>query len=330
MITRSTPSVQPVEWGQELKLAYTDPRQLLRDLGIPDNQVALGDGAGFAFRVPRPFASRMRPGDAADPLLRQVLPLAAEAGHAAGFTTDPVADLASRRGAKVLQKYHGRALLMLTGACAINCRYCFRRHYPYAGVSGGNDALLGAVRADATISELILSGGDPLMLRDDALARLIDDIAAIGHVRRLRIHTRLPVTIPSRLTPALIDALTRSRLTSTIVVHINHPNEIDAELHETLRTTARAGIPLLNQSVLLRGINDDPNVLARLSESLFDAAVLPYYIHLLDPVQGAAHFDVDETTARGLARILRDTLPGYLVPRFAREVPGASAKHVIA
>lgn len=330
MITRSTPSVQPVEWGQELKLAYTDPRLLLRDLGIEPGGVALGSGEGFAFRVPRPFAARMRYGDADDPLLRQVLPLAAEAESKAGFTADPVGDLASRVGPKTLHKYHGRALLILTGACAINCRYCFRRQYPYAGVSGGNEALLGAVREDPTISEIILSGGDPLILGDDALARLIDDIAAIGHVRRLRIHTRLPVTIPARLTPALLDALTRSRLRSTIVVHINHPNEIDDELREALRATARTGVPLLNQSVLLRGVNDDPAVLARLSEELFDAAVLPYYVHLLDPVQGAAHFDVGETTARGLARILRDTLPGYLVPRFAREIPGASAKHIIA
>jgi EF-P beta-lysylation protein EpmB len=330
MITRSTASDQPIEWSQELKLAYTDPQQLLRDLGIQPGRVALGDGDGFAFRVPRPFARRMRYGDPHDPLLRQVLPDAAEADQIAGFTGDPVGDLASRRGPKVLQKYHGRALLMLTGACAVNCRYCFRRHYPYAGVSGGNEALLGAVRDDPTIRELILSGGDPLMLRDDALARLIDDIAAIGHVRRLRVHTRLPVTIPARFTPALIDALTQSRLTSTVVVHINHPREIDDELRDALRTTARAGIPLLNQSVLLRGINDDPEVLAHLSEELFDASVLPYYVHLLDPVQGAAHFDVDETTARRLAGILRDTLPGYLVPRFAREIPGAAAKHVIA
>jgi len=330
MITRSTSSVQHVEWGQELKLAYTDPLLLLRDLGIEADSVALGSGEGFAFRVPRPFVSRMHYGDAADPLLRQVLPLAAEAGQTAGFTTDPVGDLASRRAPKVLHKYHGRALLMLTGACAINCRYCFRRHYPYAGGSGGNEALLGPVRDDPSISELILSGGDPLILGDEALARLIDDIAAIGHIRRLRIHTRLPVTIPARLTTELLDALTRSRLTSTLVVHINHPHEIDEVLREALRATARAGVPLLNQSVLLRGVNDDPAVLARLSEDLFDAAVLPYYVHLLDPVQGAAHFDVDETTARGIARILRDTLPGYLVPRFAREVPGANAKHVIA
>ena len=330
MITRSIVSVQPIEWDQELKLAYTDPQLLLRDLGIEPGRVALGDGEGFAFRVPRPFARRMRVGDPGDPLLRQVLPDAAEGAQNAGFTSDPVGDLASRRGPKVLHKYHGRALLMLTGACAINCRYCFRRHYPYAGMSGGNDALLGAVRDDPGISELILSGGDPLMLRDEALTRLVDDIAAIRHIRRLRVHTRLPVTIPARLTPALINALTRTRLTSTIVVHINHPNEIDDELRAALRTTARAGIPLLNQSVLLRGINDDPAVLARLSEELFDASVLPYYVHLLDPVQGAAHFDVDETTARRLAGILRDTLPGYLVPRFAREIPGASAKHVIA
>ncbi len=330
MITRSTPSVQPVEWDQELKLAYTDPQQLLRDLGIAPERLALGNGEGFAFRVPRPFTTRMRFGDPDDPLLRQVLPIAAEADRTTGFTTDPVGDLASRRGPKTLHKYHGRALLLLTGACAINCRYCFRRHYPYAGISGGNEALLEAVRGDPTLSEVILSGGDPLMLRDEALARLIDDIAAIAHIRRLRIHTRLPVTIPTRLTPALRHALASSRLTSTVVVHINHPNEIDDELHEALRATARAGIPLLNQSVLLHGVNDDPGVLARLSEKLFDASVLPYYVHLLDPVQGAAHFDVDESTARALAATLRDTLPGYLVPRFAREIPGASAKHIIA
>jgi len=330
MITRSTAHVQPLEWTQELRQAYSEPSALLDDLGLDPARMDLGDGAGFAFRVPRPYARRMRAGDPADPLLRQVLPLAAESREVPGFGPDPVGDLASQRAPNVLQKYHGRALVIATGACAINCRYCFRRHYPYTTAPNVTETLIDEVRTEPSIEEVILSGGDPLLLSDPALLSMIEGIAAIDHVRRVRIHTRLPVTIPSRFSPGLIGALTATRLAAVVVLHINHPNEIDDELRAALQNVAREGITLLNQSVLLRGVNDSADVLTDLSRELFEAQVLPYYVHLLDPVAGAAHFDVPADTAKQLAASLRDRLPGYLVPRFAREQPGAASKTLIA
>jgi len=270
--------------------------------------------------------------DPHDPLLLQVLPRHAEAASVAGYGHDPVGDVASLRAPGLLHKYRARALLILSGGCAVNCRYCFRRHFPYGESTGSANlhSALEAIRRDRSLREIILSGGDPLALNDERLVTIIDRLAGIPHVHRLRIHTRLPVTIPARMTDALVEALQKTRLGAILVVHVNHPNEIDGELASVLRHCSRAGLRLLNQSVLLRGINDDVATLSALSEALFDAAVLPYYVHLLDPVAGAAHFDVDETRARALAAALRARLPGYLVPRFVRELPGENAKTPVA
>lgn len=333
MITRSRWQIKQVDWVEELRAAYTDPQLLLAALNLTADDVDLAtNSGGFPFRVPRPFVSRMRRADPHDPLLLQVLPRADELVDVPGYALDPVGDLDCRRSPALLQKYSGRALLLLTGGCAIYCRYCFRRHFPYAQATGSAniERAIEDVRSDRTISEIILSGGDPLMLDDDTLANIIEQFAAIGHLRRLRIHTRLPVTVPARFTDALVTTLSRTRLDSVVVLHVNHPNEIDDELTTTLRRCARAGIHLLNQSVLLRGINDNADILAKLSESLFAASVLPYYVHLFDPVAGAAHFDVSEPAARAIAAALRARLPGYLVPRFVREVPGENAKMPIA
>lgn len=333
MITRSSRQLQPADWVDELRAAFTDPRALLAALDIDEDAVDLAPSAGnFPFRVPRPFVSRMRPRDPHDPLLMQVLPRRAELNETAGYGSDPVGDLASRRTSALLQKYRGRALMMLTGGCAINCRYCFRRHFPYAETSGAAnlDCAIVAIENDISLTEVILSGGDPLLLKDDALHSLIERLARVGHLRRLRIHTRLPVTIPARMTERLLEILLRTRLQAVVVLHVNHPREIDAELSDTLRHCSRAGLQFLNQSVLLHGVNDDPGTLVELSECLFAASVLPYYVHLLDPVAGAAHFDVDEHRARAIAEALRTRLPGYLVPRFVREIAGAPAKTPIA
>lgn len=286
----------------------------------------------FGLRVPRGYIARMRRGDSADPLLRQVLPLGAERIAVDGFGIDPVGDLAAMAAPGVLQKYQGRVLLTTTGACAIHCRYCFRRHFPYADANpaaNGWRAAIEYIEADASVREAILSGGDPLTLSDSKLAELIQALAALPHVERLRLHTRLPVVLPERITGDLCALLTRTRLSGVVVLHANHPNEIDAQVAAALARMRESGITLLNQSVLLRGVNDSAEVLCALSESLFRAGVLPYYLHLLDPVAGAAHFDVDAGTAKALWTRMRDRMPGYLVPKLVREDPGAPAKVIV-
>jgi len=274
----------------------------------------------------------MRPGDPHDPLLRQVLPVADERNRPPGYVLDPVGDLAARQAPGLLHKYHGRALLVVTGACAIHCRYCFRRHFPYSEAAGPStwDAALEAISGDSSIEEAILSGGDPLVLPDHVLAGLVERLDAIGHLRRLRVHTRLPVVIPQRVTEELIGWLRGTRLTSVVVVHVNHPQEVDAPTAAAFRKLAAAGLPLLNQAVLLAGINDHVQTLAELSCRLIEAGVLPYYLHQLDRVAGAAHFEVPPARGRRLIAELRRTLPGYLVPRYVRELPGAAAKVLLA
>ena len=332
MIARSSVEIQPRSWTDELRVAYQNPHELLADLGLNAAQVDLGADGGFAFRVPRPFAARMRPRSPRDPLLLQVIPRRAETDSGAHGDLDPVGDRRAQRTPALLQKYLARALLIASGACAINCRYCFRRHFPYAETTGPqqlNDAC-DALAADNNIREVILSGGDPLFLSDERIAVLVSRLSAIPHLRRLRIHTRLPITIPARITAALISTLVETRLKTSIVFHVNHPREIDDALAEKFAQCARAGMQLLNQSVLLRDINDSATTMIALSEALYDASVLPYYVHLLDPVQGALHFDVDTTRAQVIADTMRTALPGYLVPRFVREIPGETAKITVA
>ncbi|HET8551861.1 MAG TPA: EF-P beta-lysylation protein EpmB [Gammaproteobacteria bacterium] len=318
-------------WQTELQQAVTDPAELLSMLALDPG---LLDGARaatalFPLRVPRGFVARMRIGDPRDPLLCQVLPIDAETGAAPGFTIDPVGDIASAARPGLLHKYHGRVLLVTTGACAVNCRYCFRRHFPYADENprtGRWRDALAYIHADATISEVILSGGDPLSLADHRLAELAAAIAAIPHVRRLRIHTRQPVVLPSRIDQTFLDWFAPLPLQKTVVVHVNHANEVDTAVGAAFAALKDAGATLFNQSVLLRGVNDSADCLAALSEALFAAAVIPYYLHLLDRVAGAAHFEVPESRALALHRELRERLPGYLVPRLVREQAGAPSK----
>jgi EF-P beta-lysylation protein EpmB len=311
--------------------AITDPHELLQMLGLShraDELLAPAD-TGFAMRVPHGFAARMRRGDAADPLLLQVLPQAAELGEVPGFTRDAVGDLAARAGHGVLHKYEGRALLIATGSCAVHCRYCFRRHFPYAeetaAANGWRDAVA-RIGADASIAEVILSGGDPLSLSTAKLYELTDALAALPHVRRLRIHTRLPVVLPERVDAEFLEWLANPRFERVVVLHANHANELDAAVGAACAGLRDAGAALLNQSVLLRGINDRVDALKDLSERLFAAGVLPYYLHQLDRVQGAAHFEVEDARAIALVDELAARLPGYLVPRLVREVAGAPTK----
>jgi L-lysine 2,3-aminomutase len=326
---RITPPA-PADWRQLWRDAITDSRELLRllDLGHLVHRLPAGD-AGFALRVPRGFAARMRKGDPNDPLLLQALPQLAELEQVSGFVTDAVGDLASREAQGVLHKYQGRALLIASGSCAINCRYCFRRHFPYGdemAAAGQWRQALEHVSQDRSINELILSGGDPLALATSKLEELSRGLAALPHVTRLRIHTRLPVVLPERVDEPFIEWLRSLPMQKVVVLHANHPNEFDHGVDVACASLRDAGATLLNQSVLLRGINDNADTLAALSERLFVAGVLPYYLHQLDRVQGAAHFEVADDRAQALIEALRSRLPGYLVPKLVREVGGDPSK----
>ena len=329
MIPLKTIPWQSDAWTHALGNAITEPRALLDRLQLEN--VAVDFAPEFALRVPVSFVERMRVGDPDDPLLRQVLPLTAERETAPGYTADPLCEEHATLAPGVIQKYAGRVLLIAAPACAVHCRYCFRRTFPYTDHQQSVAfASLAAVEGDTGISEVILSGGDPLMLKDAPLRRLVTRLDGIAHLRRIRIHTRLPVVIPERVTSELIQTLRDTRATPSIVLHINHPNEIAGPFIDALDALHRAGITLLNQSVLLAGVNDDVDVLDELSQRLFDNHVLPYYLHLPDPVLGTHHFDVPETIGVSLVTALRGRLPGYLVPRLVREVAGLEAKQIIA
>lgn len=322
-------------WRRELAAAVTDPAELLRLLELDPALLPAARRAAklFGLRVPRAFIARMRRGDPRDPLLLQVLPLEAETRDTPGFAADPVGDLPALRVPGVLAKYRGRALLMTTGACAVHCRYCFRRAFPYEAGALTPARLAAAVSALAAmpgLEEVILSGGDPLALPTERLARMTTALGAVPGLRRLRIHTRTPIVLPARVDGPLLAWLRELRWRPVIVLHANHPRELSQEVRAALAALAANGAMLLNQSVLLKDINDDADTLAELSRELFDAGVLPYYLHLLDRVAGAAHFDTPDGAAAQLHAALLRRLPGYLVPKLVREVAGAPSKVSIA
>ncbi|MGV0005402.1 MAG: EF-P beta-lysylation protein EpmB [Candidatus Porifericomitaceae bacterium WSBS_2022_MAG_OTU9] len=305
----------------------TSRKQLESSLGLPAT-VATNAERDFALRVPVSYMQRMRFGDATDPLLRQVLPVAPEDQDSVGYSHNPLREVQQTPG--LLHKYRHRALIITTASCPVHCRYCFRRHFSYSTEPDLNKAVT-AIEEDSNIHEVILSGGDPMTLSNQRLTLLLDRLYSIGHLRRLRIHSRVPVVQPERIDRALLAVLSRwQKKPCVLVIHCNHPQEIDHTVKECLQQLATAGITLLNQAVLLRGINDTFATQRRLSEQLFNARVLPYYLHLLDPVQGAAHFAVNELRAKRIIGALRASLPGYLVPRLAREVPGANSKLIVA
>lgn len=319
------------DWRRLWRDAISDPHELLALLGLSEHAPSLLAAAdtGFALRVPRGFVARMRTGDPADPLLLQVLPQAAELLDVPGYVEDAVGDLGARSAHGVLQKYAGRALLIATGSCAVNCRYCFRRHFPYAeetAASNGWREAVAQIRADASISEVILSGGDPLSLATAKLRELTAQLATIPHLRRLRIHTRLPVVLPERVDDELVAWLRGLPWPVAVVLHANHANELDDAVAAACARLTACGATLLNQAVLLQRINDHAAALADLSERLFACGVLPYYLHQLDRVRGAAHFAVSDENALALLVTLRERLPGYLVPRLVREVAGVAHK----
>lgn len=329
IVTLNTPSRE--DWLTQLADVVTTPEELLHLLNIAaDEQLLAGKEAKrlFPLRVPRTFIARMEPANPDDPLLRQVLTVQDELISAPGFSTDPLEEQHSVVPG-LLHKYHNRALLLVKGGCAINCRYCFRRHFPYAENQGNKhnwQAALAYIAAHPQLDEIIFSGGDPLMAKDSELDWLLTQLEGIAHIKRLRIHSRLPVVIPSRITDALVARLASSSLQILLVTHINHAREIDSDLRNAMARLRGAGVTLLNQSVLLRGVNDSAQTLAELSNALFDAGIMPYYLHVLDKVQGAAHFMVSDEEARAIMRELLTLVSGYLVPTLAREIGGEAAK----
>lgn len=327
-------SLSETTWQKSLSQAIRDPRELLSRLNLPQEllEPARNSARMFPVIVPVSYLNRIEPGNPNDPLLKQILPVEQENVDVPGFESDAVGDLNVRSTPGILQKYHGRALLMVSGACAINCRYCFRRHYPYGEeprTLAEWEPVWQSLQADSTVQEIILSGGDPLLLTDLRLNELCERIAAIPHVKRLRIHSRLPVVLPDRIHAGLLEMLQRLSEQGTMpwmVIHVNHPHEIAADVELAIKQLLQAGIPVLNQSVLLKGINDTAETLIELSEKLVNLGVIPYYLHQLDRVTGTAHFEVPEDQGRKLIEVLRTRLPGYAVPQYVREISGEPHK----
>ncbi len=316
------------DWQNELQHPIHEVRYLIDRLKLPTTILADPSQQRFGLRVPKSYVARMRLGDMTDPLLRQVLPLLAEQQVIENFSRDPLSERLAEKTPQLLYKYQGRVLLITTNQCAIHCRYCFRRHYPWPKVGDllNHQIIFDTIQADHSIHEVILSGGDPLTLTDNDLAELVQRLAQITHLKRLRIHSRMPIVLPQRINETLLASLTATRLPIVMIIHANHAQEIDESVGIALTQLIQAGIIVLNQSVLLRGINDNVATLVNLSETLFNYRVLPYYLHLLDRVQGAAHFEVAMETVLNLLEQLRCQLPGYLVPQFVREIAGTPYK----
>jgi len=331
MIQRIETLGQTLSWQKMLSESFTQIQDLLDFLQLRPADVNTSEEAAKQFKclVPLSFAERMEKANPFDPLLLQMLPVSAELQNVEGFVQDPVGDLKANPIPGLLHKYHGRVLLLTNSGCAGNCRYCFRRHFPYQENSLSQSEIQQAIQyiqEDESINEVIFSGGEPLLNSDNRLATWISQLAEIKHVSRIRFHSRLPIFLPARITTSFIQAITSSRLKPIMVIHSNHPREINEEVRRTLLTMHKAGVLVLNQSVLLNGINDDAKILTNLSERLFEAKVLPYYLHSLDPVQGAAHFHTDETQLHDIYKELCNSLPGFLVPKLVREVAGEKSK----
>ncbi|RDI40054.1 EF-P beta-lysylation protein EpmB [Aquicella lusitana] len=322
-------------WQEALSDLVTDPKELLTLLELHPDWLDAAYAAArlFPLKTTRSFVARMQKGNPHDPLLRQILPLGIELQESEGFERDPLKEANVNPVPGLLHKYAGRVLVTLTSACAVHCRYCFRRHFPYAENNPGRagwEKMITYITADKTISEVILSGGDPLAANDRLLKQFTDQLVGIPHIKRLRIHTRLPVVLPERITQALIEWMVQVPFDTVMVIHANHPQEISSEVKAALLSLRQAGICVLNQTVLLRAINDRAETLIALSEILFEAGVLPYYLHVLDKVQGAAHFDLERDKAFQLHAALGKALPGYLVPRLVCEEPGKASKTVLS
>jgi len=319
-----------VSWQKQLQQANLAPRDLLQQLNTESIDTLGLNRSHFPLRTPSAFVQRIEHNNPQDPLLRQILPLAVEQQTHPDYQTDPVGDQQAQKNPALLHKYQGRALLLLTGACAIHCRYCFRQHYDYQDINQAQlEQAYEQIAADSSLTEIILSGGDPLILSNQRLQACLQRLNAIPHLKNIRIHSRIPVVLPDRLDDDLLALLANNSLPITLVIHANHAQELDNTVQHRLHRLRQAGIWLFNQSVLLRGVNDTWEDLVNLSQRLADCQVVPYYLHLLDKVQGASHFDVPEAEAIVLMQQLRSQLPGYLVPRLVREVAGMAYKQPV-
>lgn len=327
MITQPLVLQQQPDWQHALRQMITDPLVLLALLGLSEHDIPWQWDKQFPLRVTQSFVSRMQKGNPHDPLLRQVLCTPSESYSSNAYSTDPLQESAFNPVPGVLHKYPSRALITLTSSCAIHCRYCFRRHFPYKKNNPGRqwDAIFAYLENHPDIIEVILSGGDPLMATDETLALFLERLNAIRHIELLRFHTRLPVVIPERINTTLLSAL-QTRFHTTMVYHINHPAEVTAQIAAGVSMLQKQGIHVLNQSVLLRGVNDNIECLKDLSLVLFKAGILPYYLHVLDKVAGSEHFAVTLSKAQNLQQALRNALPGYLIPKFVKELPNALCK----
>ncbi|SCA62736.1 L-lysine 2,3-aminomutase [Chlamydiales bacterium SCGC AG-110-M15] len=291
----------------------------------PEQSMQIASKQTFPLHLPVRLANKIEKGTLDDPILKQFLPTSDEETVTADFLIDPVGDKNSQKESKLLHKYHGRALLVCTSACAMHCRYCFRQHFDYE-TSSSFDLELEQIASDDTISEVLLSGGDPLSLSDRVLKGLLENLSAIPHVKRIRFHTRFPIGIPERLDDAFLDMLSKIPSQFYFVIHANHPREIDEDVAYYLKRLVNAGIPVMNQSVLLKDVNDNLETLKALSEVLINHSIIPYYLHQLDRVQGAAHFEVSEERGHELIAQMLECLPGYAVPRYVREIAGMKSK----
>ena len=318
-----------LNWQKILTHGFTSANQLLSFLELSHLNASDLAEKQFASRVPLGFAKRMQKGNPQDPLLLQVLAVDAELEVKEGYIPDPLQELKVNPLKGLIHKYHGRVLLTLTGACAVNCRYCFRRHFPYEDNNPGRQGwreICDYIAKDSSITEVILSGGDPLLASDTVLSELIQQLETIPHIHTLRIHSRMPVVLPERVDAGFLEILKSTRLNKVIVLHCNHAQELDEQVKITCQNLQQAGCHVLNQTVLLAGINDDAKVLAALSQRLFSYGVLPYYLHVLDKVSGAAHFDLPDAKVKSIYQQLQGMLPGYLVPRLVREEPAKLSK----
>lgn len=316
-------------WQAILRSSVRSVKELQHILGLEDRQLDWVENSEFPLQIPRPFIERMEQGNPLDPLLLQVAPSRQELNSSKGYTADPLQEIDFLLHGGVVKKYANRALVITTQACPVHCRYCFRRHFDYSSNQLADiQTTLDVLASDATILEVILSGGDPLTLSTSKLATFVQQLENLSHVKILRIHTRFPVMIPQRITPALVEILMHTRLKVVVVVHINHPNEVDEGVRQAIQSLRNAQIDVFNQSVLLKGVNDSVPILSRLMYRVFEIGVVPYYLHLFDPVAGAHHYDTSETTALALWKKLQAQLPGYLVPRLVREEPYEPAKTI--
>lgn len=321
------PMTSTISWREIQRQNFTDCADLIDFLELDKSlceRVLVK--SHFPLNVPLRLAQKMAKNTLDDPLVRQFLPLKDEELMVEGYAFDAVQDGLFRKETRLLHKYEGRALLLTTAACAMNCRFCFRRNFDYAENENFFEQELKAIQNDPSLSEIILSGGDPLALSNEKLGKLFQKLSQIPHLKRLRFHTRFPIGIPERIDDAFLEILERSPLQIFFVIHCNHPNELDDEIFAALKRIQKLGIPVLNQNVLLKGVNDDLPTLKTLMELLVDQGILPYYLNQLDQVHGAAHFEVEEQKGRELMGELARSLSGYAVPRYVREIPGKAQK----